>query len=211
MPFAGKALTQRRREWMPPVQCQNNREPSLGGLERGAPWAALTPTGGEDRFRGWIAMTPVVFWGSRLPASMPTMDQRAGMPPTSRRSVYQGCLHDEQAAQAELQQNWTAYPAPRARIARKLGGSSAATSKCWVCIEIKTGNAAAGQQIATAAGPPPRHNRSPGLRALSRQPEAQKGEGGFPRNGLECRPINLTIRSIHSLQGATPCCRFYPP
>jgi hypothetical protein len=100
-------------------------------------------------------MTPVVFLVA-IAASMPTMDQRAGIATDQQASVYQGCLHDEQAAQAELQQNWTAYPAATRENCAQLGGIVGSYVEVLVCIEIKTGNAAAAsksQQPPAAASP----------------------------------------------------------
>lgn len=107
-------------------------------------------------------MTPVVFLVA-IAASMPTMDlqaicrgERAGIATDQQASVYQGCLHDEQAAQAELQQNWTAYPAATRENCAQLGGIVGSYVEVLVCIEIKTGNAAAAsksQQPPAAASP----------------------------------------------------------
>jgi hypothetical protein len=105
-------------------------------------------------------MTPVVFLVA-VAASMPTMDlpavcrgERTGIAADQQASAYQGCLHDEQAAQAELRQNWTAYPAAARENCAQLGGIIGSYVEMLVCIEIKTGNAAGKSQQPPAAASP---------------------------------------------------------
>jgi hypothetical protein len=119
---------------MPPVQCQIIESRRWAGWNERA-LAALRQLA-VDVLRG--------------------LRERAGIATDQQASVYQGCLHDKQAAQAELQQNWTAYPAATRENCAQLGGIVGSYVEVLVCIEIKTGNAAAAsksQQPPAAASP----------------------------------------------------------
>lgn len=65
--------------------------------------------------------------------------ERSGVPADQQETVYQSCLHDEQAARDKLAQYWTQFPANVRTTCAELGRQVFSYVEVLTCIEIKTG------------------------------------------------------------------------
>jgi hypothetical protein len=98
-----------------------------------------------------------------LSGSVPVMDlpticrsEQSGVASDRQAHVYEGCLHDEQAARDELGKKWTQYPVAARAACAELGQLVLSYVEVLTCIEIKTRGAAGNETAPPApASPPP--------------------------------------------------------